>query len=47
MKDRALAQAMLGNVKDLVTLVTYCTAEESEKCAVSGTVCGLRKSTYK
>ena len=47
MKDRALTTAMLGHVKDLANLVTYCTAEESGKCAVSSTVGGMRKSTYK
>ena len=44
MKDRALTQAMLGTVKDLPTLATYCTAEESGKCL--STVAGVR-SSYK
>ena len=45
MKDRALTQAMLGNVSDMATLVNYCTAEESGKCVVQ-TVGAIKKSTY-
>ena len=37
MIDRALTQAMLGHMKDLANLVTYCMAKESGKCAVSST----------
>ena len=48
MRDRALTQAMLGTVKDLATLVNYCTAEESGKCAGAQTV-GVNRgqSSYK
>ena len=48
MRDRALTQAMLGTVKDLATLVNYCTAEESGKCAGAQTVGANRgQSSYK
>ena len=47
MRDRALTQAMLGTVTDLVTLVNYCTAEESGKCTGAQTIGANRGSSYR
>ena len=50
LREKVLTQAMLGNVKDLSTLLNYVTAEESARAqtGVHSQVSGLRKkSSYK
>ena len=47
MKDRVLTQAMLGSIKDLSTLVDYCTAEESSRLTAPSTVGRMRESHFK
>ena len=41
------AQALLGHITDINTLVAYCTAEKSSKISQSGMVASVRKSAYK
>ena len=45
--SRCTAQALLRNITDINSLVTYCTAEESSKLSQAGTIAGVRKSNYK
>ena len=47
LQSRCTAQALLGLITDINTLVAYCTAEESSKLSQAGTVASVRKSTYK
>ena len=47
LQARCTAQALLGHITDINTLVAYCTAEESSKISQAGTVASVRKSSYK
>ena len=47
MQEACTTQALLGNIKDIVTLIEYCLAKESGQLGCSGTVGGVRnKSSY-
>ena len=46
LQEACTTQALLGNVKNIVTLVEFCTAKESGQMSASGTV-GAIKSAYK
>ena len=46
LQERCTAQALLKNIKDISSLVSYCSAEEGGKQAVPGMVGGIR-SGYK
>ena len=43
MQEACTIQALLGNIKDIATLVEFCTAKESGQLCSSGVVGGLRK----
>ena len=48
MKERALTQAMMGTIKDLDSLVKWCTADEAGRLGTPGMTVGrLRQSTLK
>ena len=48
MKERALTQAMMGSIKDLESLVKWCTADEAGRLANPGMSVGrLKQSTLK
>ena len=47
-KEKALTQAMMDTIKDLDSLVKWCTAEESGRLGMpSNTIAPVRKSSYK
>ena len=47
MQEACTTQALLGNIKDIATLIEYCSAKESGQLGCSGTVGGVRnKSSY-
>ena len=47
-KEKALTQAMMETIKDLDSLVKWCTAEESGRLGMpSNTIAPIRKSSYK
>ena len=47
LQEKCTAQALLGNINDIQTLVAFCTAEESGRLGTSATISALRKSAYK
>ena len=47
LQSRCTAQALLKNIKDISSLVAYCTAEESGKLGTPSTVGALQRSTYR
>ena len=47
MKERALTQAMMGTIKDLDSLVKWCTADEAGRLATPNTMVGRIQSTFK
>ena len=47
LQEKCTAQALLGNINDIQTLVAFCTAEESGRLGTSATISALRKSTYR
>ena len=47
LQSRCTAQALLGHITDIATLVAYCTAEESSKLSQSSAVAGIKKSSYR
>ena len=47
LQSRCTAQALLRNITDINSLVTFCTAEESSKLSQAGTIAGVKKSNYK
>ena len=46
MKERALTQAMMNTIKDLNSLVTWCTADEGGRLGIPGSTIGRIKSGY-
>merc|ERR1712240_353401 len=47
LQSRCTAQALLGHITDINTLVAYCTAEESSKVSQAGQVAAIRRSNYR
>ena len=47
LQEKCTAQALLGNISDIQTLVAFCTAEESGRLGTHATISALRKSTYR
>ena len=46
LQEKCTAQALLGNISDIQTLVAFCTAEESGRLGTHATISALRKSSY-
>ena len=44
LQEACTTQALLGNIKDITTLVEFCTAKESGQLGTSGTVGGMKSS---
>ena len=42
LQETCTSEALLGNIKDISSLVEFCTAKESGQMTASGTVGGLR-----
>merc|ERR1712240_587072 len=47
LQSRCTAQALLGHITDINSLVAYCTAEESSKVGQAGQVAAIRRSNYR
>ena len=47
LQEKCTAQALLGNISDIQTLVAFCTAEESGRLGTHATISALRKSSYR
>merc|ERR1712240_905335 len=47
LQSRCTAQALLGHITDINSLVAYCTAEESSKVSQASQVAAIRRSNYR